>query len=156
MLNAQLNIKDGRNTFNTCRNNPETYLVYVKPDQVNSAISLSLPLIKRSLGDDSAYSIEDVIDELRSARAQLWHVMRGQNIQAIVVTVINTHPCAKDCMIWLCAGKDRKDWIHLLAQIEDWAKAHGCDAMIVRGRTGWEKVMKDYKKTHIILEKKLR
>lgn len=156
MLNAQLNIKDGRNTFNTSRNNPKTYLVYVKPDQVNSAISLSLPLIKKSLSDDSAYSIEDVIDELRSARAQLWHVMRGQNIQAIVVTVINTHPCAKDCMIWLCAGKDRKNWIHLLDQIEDWAKAHGCDAMIVRGRRGWEKVMKDYKKTHIILEKKLR
>ena len=156
MLNAQLKIENGTDTFNASRDNSETYLVYVKPDQVNSAISLSLPLIKQSLSDDSAYSIEDVIDELRSARAQLWHVMRGQNIQAIVVTVINTHPCAKDCMIWLCAGKDRKDWIHLLAQIEDWAKAHGCDAMIVRGRTGWEKVMKDYKKTHIILEKKLR
>lgn len=156
MLEAELKIENGTDTFNASRDNPETYLVYVKPNQIDSAVSLSLPLINQSLSSDSAYSIKDVLIELRQARAQLWHVMRGQNIQAIVVTVINIHPCAKDCMIWLCAGKDRKNWIHLLSQIEDWAKAHGCDAMVVRGRSGWEKVMKDYKKTHVILEKKLR
>ena len=156
MLNAQLKIGDGRNTYRFSRGAFKTYLVYVQPNQVDSAVSLCLPLIKKSLSSDSAYSIEDVIDELRSARAQLWLVMESNKIKAIVVTVINTHPCAKDCMIWLCAGKDRKNWIHLLSQIEDWAKAHGCDAMVVRGRSGWEKVMKDYKKTHVILEKKLR
>ena len=156
MLNAQLNIKNGRDTLNTSRNTFETYLVHVKPDQVDNASPICLHLIKQSLSDDSSYSIDDVLDELREGKAQLWLGVRDNKVQAILVTVINTHPCAKDCLIWLCAGNNRENWTHLLPQIENWAKAHGCDAMVVRGRRGWEKVMKDYKKTHVILEKKLR
>ena len=46
--------------------------------------------------------------------------------------------------------------LNLIKNIETWAKLPNCAAMVMRGRPGWERVLKDYEKTKIILQKKLR
>ena len=43
--------------------------------------------------------------------------------------------------------------MHLISEVEDWARTQGCDIMEAEARPGWARSMKEYKKTRIILEK---
>jgi len=131
-------------------------LTFVKPHDVDKQAARALPHIQRALDRGGSYTIHNVLDELRSGAAQLWLIERGDKVTAICITVLNQHPQSKSCLIWLCGGDGVKTWLHLLTHIEDWAKAEGCDLITLRGRAGWERIMPDYEKTKVILEKKLR
>lgn len=131
-------------------------LTFVKPHEVDKQSARALPHIQRALDRGGSYSIHDVLSELRSGAAQLWLAESGDQVTAICITVLNQHPQSKSCLIWLCGGDEVRTWIKLLTHIEDWAKAEGCDLITLRGRAGWERMLPDYEKTKVILEKKLR
>ena len=136
--------------------NDEHYLVYVQKENADKASLNCSHLIEQAIDENGPYSLEDILYELREGKAQLWLVMSNRQIKAIVVTVIKEFPQAKVCSVWLCAGSEVQKWLHLLTQIEDWAKAHKCHAISVSGRSGWEKILADYQKKNVILQKVLR
>jgi len=64
----------------------------------------------------------------------------------------------KVCHIYIMTGRQRNKWQHLISKIEDFAREEGCDIMELIARPGWQKVLNifDYKRTHVVLEKKIK
>jgi len=119
------------------------------------------PVIARAVAwSDGRYAVADVFAALRAGDMQLWislaEIDHGANaVEAACVTEIVSYPREKRCGIVFCAGQDRKNWLHQLAGIETWAKAQGCTAFELQGRPGWERVLPDWRKTHVILRKRI-
>jgi hypothetical protein len=98
---------------------------------------------------------EDVKEHLERAGWQLW-VAHDQNaVHALCLTEILNYPRSKTCRLVVATGHDREDWVDNLKVIEAWAAANGCDLMETWARPGWRRVLKDYRWTHVLLEKKL-
>ena len=122
---------------------------------------LAEPAIARAVArSDGRYAVADVFAALRAGEMQLWISLaeiddRADAIEAVCVTEIVSYPREKRCGIVFCAGKDRKNWLHHLAGIETWAKAQGCAAFELQGRPGWERALPDWRKTHVILRKRI-
>ncbi|HLB80612.1 MAG TPA: hypothetical protein VJJ77_08910 [Dongiaceae bacterium] len=109
---------------------------------------------------DGRYAVADVLAALRAGDMQLWVSLAeiddgASAVEAACITEIVSYPREKRCGIVFCAGKERKNWLHQLAGIETWAKALGCTAMELQGRPGWERILPDWRKTHVILRKRI-
>jgi hypothetical protein len=56
----------------------------------------------------------------------------------------------------LLIGDEPQRWKHLLGTIEQWAAERGCFMVTTEWtRTGWEKLLPDYRPTRVWLEKEL-
>ena len=146
MLNTELNIQDGEYTV-------AHDLKLVSQSEINKLDFQCLALIQRSLKYENTHSIENVLHDLRSGKAQLWVAGDGNTVEGIAVTCITEYPQTTTCLIWLCAGNGREKYTPLISNIEQWAKAQGCASISLEGRPGWERVLTDYDKTKIVLEK---
>ena len=107
-----------------------------------------------------SYTVADVCADLREGKAQLWVAGDGETIDGIVVTTVTQYPQRKECFIWLLAGErgSAYSWMtinDMLGKIEAWAKTLDCDLVSLEGRSGWERVLPEYEKTKVILEKRL-
>lgn len=101
--------------------------------------------------DGNTHTIADVVDEIRAGRAYLWYGPRSA-----VVTRVHDLPRAKELRIWL-AGGDLDELLEQLDLADLVAKRLGCSRVVVEGRKGWGRVMRDkgYKETAVILSKEL-
>ena len=107
---------------------------------------------------------EFVLKMLKENRFQLWVVWdkdaKGLDKQynGVVVTEIVQRKLKKSCHIFIMTGKGRNKWQHLISVIEDFAQQNNCDGMEIISRPGWQKILQNfnYKRTHIVLEKKLK
>lgn len=99
---------------------------------------------------------QSIIDKVGSGAMQLWVLSDSQAaIFAIVLTEIIRYPERQCLRIVGVAGRERTLWMHHLAGIEDYARQVGCTGIELIGRKGWEKVLKDYELTGIMLERDL-
>ena len=75
-----------------------------------------------------------------------------------MVTELIKRKLGKVCHIYIATGRQRHKWQHLINDIEDFAKAEGCQMMELIARPGWQKVYNNYgyKRTHVVLEKKIK
>lgn len=92
----------------------------------------------------------DLIAEIRNRRSQLW-IAADDEVKAVMLTEVTTDRL-KTVNITHCAGKDRHEWLHLLADIKLWVKAVGSRRLRITARPGWERVLPEFKKTHVVLE----
>lgn len=53
------------------------------------------------------------------------------------------------------AGTDRRRWTHLMERIADLAKQHGVSRIIWEGRLGWQRLMRDFEVTRVVMERRL-
>lgn len=111
---------------------------------------LILPALECGREHDEA----DVVAALENGAAQLWLGIDDQ-VRCAVVTRLNQTARGLVCEIWLMGGVDRRLWLHFLADIEQAAKAAGCVAVELIGRAGWARLLPDYKRTAVVLEKVL-
>ena len=81
------------------------------------------------------HTFEDIVRACCEGKMQFWPAERGCGVTEVVV-----YPRKKVLHIFLAGGE--------MAQLQDmvdsvvtFAKAHGCDAVTVAGRPGWEKVL---------------
>lgn len=47
--------------------------------------------------------------------------------------------------IEIVGGEDHKRWVHLISDLEDYAKANGCQRVDIRGRGGWARSLDGYR-----------
>jgi hypothetical protein len=87
--------------------------------------------------------------------ALLWLAWDGEEIVAAAVTELSLVRGRKLCTIVACGGRARRRWLHLLAELETFARREGCEATRICGRRGWTRVLPDYRATRVILEKEL-
>lgn len=85
----------------------------------------------------------------------LWLVWDG-SIRAVLATELY-HDVGgmKRCRVPFCTGAEAKKWVHLLSEIEAWARSEGCEKFDMIARKGWAKHLQDYRMTHVVLEKDL-
>jgi hypothetical protein len=97
----------------------------------------------------------DVERNVRDGSALLWLAWDGTRIHAAAVTELRSANGRKFCTIVACGGEQRRHWLHLLADLESFARAEGCATVLILGRPGWRRVLPDYRVKNIILEKEL-
>ena len=114
------------------------------------------PAVERSHG---RWTMEFLLDALRSGQQQLWIVFEGeQPIKGVATTEILVYPNRKMLAIQYLGGKDLDTWgFSFLEIIEDFAKAAGCSGIEGTARKGFWKWMKeyDYKDAYIVYEKEI-
>lgn len=98
------------------------------------------------------FLIDDVLSLIESNKCQLF-IFRDDEILSAWVTSVESSPSHTWLRVMWVGGKDLDKWFHFLQPLEQWAKSIGCEKVVVIGRCGWEKKLKDYKKTAVILEK---
>ncbi len=95
------------------------------------------------------HTMEDVYHAVATGKAQL-HPLE----KSAIITEIVDYPQRSICRIWL-AGGDLSELTEAEKSISVWAKSLGCDAMEIIGRKGWQRHLKDYTATAVILAKDL-
>tara|TARA_R110002012_G_C11522128_1_gene599564 strand:+ start:416 stop:823 length:408 start_codon:yes stop_codon:yes gene_type:complete len=133
----------------------DTALWGVQRNDIDTAWPAVREIISDALERSGRHTPEEILSDLRSGEAQLWLAWADDAILGVCVTYIMESERKKVCRLWLCTGHDRKRWVHHVKTIEEWAQSVGCHAMDAVVRPGWEKVLRDYKKTHVILEREL-
>ena len=94
-----------------------------------------------------SHTYEQVIDIVKRGDAQLW----AFDDSAIVTEIID-YPQRRTLRFWL-AGGNLKTLLEVEPKIRKWSILYRCEAVEIIGRKGWEKVMKDYEPTAIVLVK---
>ena len=108
-------------------------------------------LIERGLAEGyGQMGYEDVLDGIRSGEYQLW-AAEG----SVVITTVDLFPRIKQLTVIIGAGDLREIDDELRPMIETWARSIGCDTMLIMGRPGWERALDGYRRTCVVLEKKL-
>jgi hypothetical protein len=83
-------------------------------------------------------SVEELLAELSSSRAQLWLGERSA-----VVTELTGDREDRCLHIWL-AGGDLKEILRLRPGVEAWARGQGCRSVTIDGRPGWSRVLRRF------------
>jgi len=152
----QAHVKEGHgNCYRNYRHHSPRHLRLATQAEIKRLDFQSLTLIERALQFESTHTLNDVLKDLRAGRAQLWLATDNDEVEGIAVTCITEYPQTTTCLIWLCAGISREKYTPLIGNIEQWAKTHGCASISLEGRAGWERILTDFSKTKIILEKRL-
>lgn len=115
-----------------------------------------LPRIEWHLGQFCAngqWEPSDLISRIRNRQSQLW-IAANEEIKAVMLTEVGTDRL-KTVTITHLAGKDRHEWLHLLADIKSWAGEINAKRLKAITRPGWERILTDFKKTHVVLEARI-
>jgi hypothetical protein len=96
-----------------------------------------------------SHSLADVRQSVDEGTAQFFPFEKSA-----IVTEIVDYPNRSVCRIWL-AGGDMDELLEGEKIVSDWAKSLGCHGMEIIGRKGWQKVLKEYEPTSIVLVKEL-
>ncbi|MGD9725259.1 MAG: hypothetical protein AB7R40_23580 [Nitrospiraceae bacterium] len=99
-------------------------------------------------------SLQELDTDVLSGRALLW-IVHGDGIEAATVTRLDLTEHGKVCTILACGGLGRSRWLHLLGDIEAYAKTEGCDGVRLYGRRGWKRALPDYREIGIVMERRL-
>jgi ribosomal protein L5 len=98
------------------------------------------------------FDSEDVFERIKEGFWSLWIVHEKFEIRAVLMTQIIKYPKLKELQIIMCVGENHKDWYHLVNKMKDFARSSGCKKIVAITRPGWEKVMKEFEKSHVYLE----
>lgn len=110
-------------------------------------------VIERSGG---RVSIETLMNAVSDGSQHVWAVWDGHEIRALVGAEVGTVPTGlKICTINFATGRDSHEWLHLLDEIEEWARSIGCGKIEMWARKGWQRKLPDYRMTHVLLERDL-
>ncbi len=126
----------------------------IPSDQINQWWPLVEPFVARGLEyADGKYSTEDIRRGLNERTYQLW---MANVLDSICVTTIVDYPRKRVCNVLLAAGNHLHRWVDEMdATISAWAKENGCRSIETYGRPGWERVLKNNRKLHVVLGREL-
>lgn len=101
---------------------------------------------------NGTHLFEDVAAMIESGQLQLWPAPRG-----CIVTEIVQYPRKRIFNMFL-AGGDFAQLMDMDGDMEQWAKAQGCDAATLHGRRGWTRALAEngWRETLTTMERPLR
>ena len=89
--------------------------------------------------------------------AQLWLIRDGSEVKGAVITRI-TIDNERIAEVPVVVGEGLEDWLHLLEELEAWARREGCVAMVsTAGREGWVRILNGHgwRKVAVLMERRL-
>lgn len=111
--------------------------------------------IKSAMERGDLGSFATVEADVLSGHASLWLMWDDPLVLGATVTQLITQNDRPVCMIVACGGENVHSWIHLVEEIEKYARSHECECVRIVGRKGWINVLPEYKVSRVILEKVL-
>lgn len=134
----------------------DVQLIAVDPARVKEIWPAARPLIERAYKDGDQNVPPEILHDLTKGRRLLWLAVDGEEkIIAAMLTQLFNMVSGKMLKMQECGGERMRDWKHLRKRVEDYARAEGCTRVLCEGREGWERIMPDYKRVAIVLEKVL-
>lgn len=115
----------------------------VPTDMTDEAWPACRHLIAEALEYTQGFTPEDVRVRILNGLSQLWVVEKDMQIVACAVTEVANYPRAKSLLVWLLCGVNFEQWKECVAQLEMFARAHGCSTIEAVGRRGFEKMVRD-------------
>lgn len=113
------------------------------------------PILSRAIRSDH-FNMIDIYMLLQKGQMQLWVGENNGKIEAVMTTEIIIYPQCKECVLVHMAGNWDDGFKSYLDYIKEWAKTNNCSKIIIEGREGWQRLLKDFfKKTAIRLEMKI-
>ncbi len=108
-------------------------------------------LIERALAEGyGQLNYDDVIDGIERGEYQFW-----TSTNSCVITTIDVFPRVKQLTIIIGAGDLEEIDTVIRPVVEEWARSIGCQMMLIMGRPGWQRALEGYRRTAVVLEKKL-
>ena len=109
-------------------------------------------------------SVNAVLQTAKDGKFQiwvLWDKSKATSVEkyfGVVVTELIKRKLGKVCHIYIMTGRQRHKWQYLVKDIEKFAKDEECQMMELIARPGWQKILNNYgyKRTHVVLEKKIK
>jgi len=131
-------------------------LFCVAPELLEKFWPYASPLIRLAVVRSPISDFYEVERGLFLGRHQLWIVWDGVEILAAGITSLERANGRMACTLVALGGRNMKRWIHLYEGIEQFARNEGAQSLVIMGRKGWTRVLKDYRATNVILEKALQ
>lgn len=134
---------------------PEHKLICVPPERIMDIWPAVAGMIDEGYAATNEPTPADLPCWLIQGKGQLWvSVFDGAIIAALTTSIVpRRHGLALRMVC--CGGSHMSVWRDCHRQIEDFAKAEGCDHVTSDGREGWKRVLPGYKVTKVTLEKRL-
>ena len=129
-------------------------LVCVDPTQIEDFLPHVAEQIARACRR-GLHDYEGSLRALRGGQALLWLVWDGEQVLASLTTELHRINGRKLCFIATLGGQNREQWIGLISEIEKFARAEGCQSVIIMGRKGWSRALPEYHTRGLILERAL-
>lgn len=113
---------------------------------------------------DAAYAATDIpfedelllLGKLATGDMQLWIACleEGSNVRilAAVLTRLAKMRSGLHAQVVAAGGVEVKRWIGCMSTIEEWAKREGAIKVTVQGRPGWAKLLRNYRRSQVVLE----
>lgn len=136
-------------------------LIQIPAETAELVWQLVAPMLAKATSySNGTRTLESERAAVMAGQKQLWSVIDTDNVQvknkvvAAGVTSITTNPSqTKTLNIELFGGENMPAFFGLKNEFEAWAKAEGCADILVWGRKGLAKHLKDFELTHYILRK---
>lgn len=133
---------------------PHIDLIAVDPARVQEIWHAARPLIEKAYKDGDQDIPLTILHDLRAGKRLLWlAVDEEKTIIAAMLTQLFEMTSGKMLKMQECGGERMQEWKHLRKRVEDYARAEGCTRVLIEGRPGWERVMPDYQRVAVVLEK---
>lgn len=108
-------------------------------------------LIDRALAEGyGQMNYSDVVDGIKRGEYQFW-----SSENSCVITTIDIFPRVKQLTVIIGAGDLQEIDDIIRPVVEEWARHIQCDTMLIMGRPGWQRALDGYKRTAVVLEKRL-
>lgn len=129
--------------------------VCVNPATVAAIWPQVSPLIRAAIDRGRISDFDCVERDVLSGDALLWVATQDHEIYGAAVTQLQAANGRKFCAIVAAGGTEMDLCLAQIGEIEDYAREEGCEAMMIFGREGWRRKLKDYQQSAVVLEKEL-
>ena len=145
-------------TGTTDQAGPSSKLILIHPELIDEI----WPQVEKHLDRIAPHSegeltTEDFHTALLSKDMQLWVAVDDElQVLASMVSQIISYPRKRVLRILAIGGVDMERWMGHLPAVEDWAMEVGCSSLELWGRKGWQKMLKDWNDSYVVMTKDLK
>lgn len=101
-------------------------------------------------------AMPDYAADFASARRLLWVAASPDAIiLGAGITRLEPRPEGLRCILEACGGREFARWKHTLARLEQYARDEGAVEFFIEGRSGWRRLLPDYRDIGNALSKRL-
>jgi hypothetical protein len=108
------------------------------------------PIERALLEGYGQMNYNDVLDFIKRGEFQFW-----SSENSCVITTVDVFPRIKQLTVVIGAGDLNEIDTIIRPVIEEWARRIECDTMLIMGRPGWQRALEGYRRTAVVLEKRL-
>jgi hypothetical protein len=131
-------------------------LVLRHPEDARHLSDQELGWLSLALRGDPRGSLDGLLEDIELEEAQLWSVKddHGETLM-LIVTRILTYELCDTFEIQLAGGTRLRDCLQVVPDLERHARNLDCKLIELRGRPGWQRLMRGYRMRGVALEKEL-